>query len=150
MLSTLQQVSPPFIIAHPWSTLVGLVISDTTSIEHLTDLYIAQDIERETYLERKTVLMSERRSAEEQISGLGRNASKWLQPLTNWIKDTQMMEKIAETGTLESKKSVLLKIYGSNLVLKNNEIVSVSIPPYNTLRRARKKIFADTEKTSPI
>ena len=67
-----------------------------------------------------------------------------------WIKDAQMLEKIAETGTLESKKSVLLKIYGSNLVLKNNEIVSVSIPPYNTLRRARKIFFTDTEKPFQI
>ena len=61
--------------------------------------------------------------------------------LQDWIKDAQMMEKIAETGTLESKKSVLLKIYGSNPVLKNNEIVSVSIPPYNTLLAARKNFF---------
>ena len=57
---------------------------------------------------------------------------------------------IAETGTLESKKSVLLKIYGSNLVLKNNEIVSVSIPPYNTLLAARKKYFSEKEKPSEL
>jgi hypothetical protein len=55
-----------------------------------------------------------------------------------------------ETGTLESKKSALLKIYGSNLVLKNNEIVSVSIPPYNTLLAARKIFFTDTEKPFQI
>ena len=122
----------------------------SASIERLTDLYIAGDIERETYLERKTALMSERKSAEEQTAGLGRNASKWLQPLTDWIKDAQTMGKIAETGTLESKKSVLLKIYGSNLVLKNNEIVSVSIPPYNTLLAARKNFFANTEKPFQI
>jgi len=57
---------------------------------------------------------------------------------------------VCETGTLESKKSVLLKIYGSNLVLKNNEIVSVSIPPYNTLLAARKIFFTDTEKPFQI
>ena len=55
-----------------------------------------------------------------------------------------------ETGTLESKKSVLLKIYGSNPVLKNSQIVSVPIPPYNTLLAARKKYFSDTEKPSQI
>ena len=53
-----------------------------------------------------------------------------------------------ETGTLESKKSVLLKIYGSNPVLKNSQIVSVPIPPYNTLLAARKNYFSDTEKPS--
>ena len=61
-----------------------------------------------------------------------------------------MLEKIAETGTLESKKSVLLKIYGSNPVIKNSQIVSVPIPPYNTLLAARKNYFSDTEKPSPI
>ena len=55
-----------------------------------------------------------------------------------------------ETGTLESKKSVLLKIYGSNPVLKNSQIVSVPIPPYNTLLAARKKYFSDKEKPSEL
>jgi len=53
----------------------------TTSINHLTDLYIEQDIERETYLERKGSLMSERKTLGEQIARLERNVSRWLQPL---------------------------------------------------------------------
>jgi len=55
-----------------------------------------------------------------------------------------------ETGTLESKKSVLLKIYGSNPVLKNSQIVSVSIPLYNTLLAARKKYFENEKRPSEI
>ena len=55
-----------------------------------------------------------------------------------------------ETGTLESKKSVLLKIYGSNPVLKNSQIVSVPIPPYNTLLAARKKYFENIKRPSEI
>ena len=117
----------------------------TASIEHLTDRYLGQDIERESYLERKGALMSERKTVEEQVVRLERNVSRWLQPLKDWIKDALMLEKIAETGTLESKKSVLLKIYGSNPVLKNSQIVSVPIPPYNTLLAAR-KIFFENEK----
>jgi site-specific DNA recombinase len=124
------------------------IVKLTSSIERLTDLYIGQDIERETYLERKGSLMSERKTAEEQIANLERDAARWLQPLKDWIKDAQMLEKIAETGTLESKKSVLLKIYGSNPVLKNSQIVSVPIPPYNTLLAARIKYFSDKEKPS--
>jgi len=122
----------------------------SSSIERLTDLYIGQDIDRETYLERKGSLMSERRTMEEQIVGLEHNAARWLQPLKDWIKDALMLEKIAETGTLESKKSVLLKIYGSNPVLKNSQIVSVPIPPYNTLLAARKKYFLEKEKPSEL
>jgi hypothetical protein len=55
-----------------------------------------------------------------------------------------------ETGTLESKKSVLLKIYGSNPVLKNSQIVSVPIPPYNTLLAARKNFISEKEKPSEL
>jgi len=44
----------------------------------------------------------------------------------------------------------LLKIYGSNPVLKNSQIVSVPIPPYNTLLAARKNYFSDKEKPSEL
>ena len=48
------------------------------------------------------------------------------------------------------KKSFAQKIFGSNLFLKNKKIVSVSIPPYNTLLAARKIFFTDTEKPFQI
>ena len=106
-------------------------------IGRLTDLYVEQDIDRDAYLERKRALMSERKSAEEQIARLERNAAAWLQPMREWIKDAQTLDEIVKTDDLPSKKSSLRKIFGSNLSLKNKEIQFVPAAPYAALRAAR-------------
>ena len=41
-------------------------------MERLTDVYIAQDIERESYLERRRTLVSEKKTIDEQIARFGR------------------------------------------------------------------------------
>ena len=120
----------------------------TASIDRLTDLYVGQDIERETYLERKGGLMSERKSAEEQIARLERNAAAWLQPLKNWIKDAQTIGETSESGTLDSKKIALRKISGSNLFFKNSEIIVTPIFPYAALLAALKN-FSEVKEKSP-
>ncbi len=61
-------------------TLRAKVTDLDERIGRLTDLYVEQDIERDAYLERKRSLMSERKSAEEQMARLERNATAWLQP----------------------------------------------------------------------
>ena len=45
------------------------------NLDRLTDLYVAQDIDREDYLSRRRKLLSEKRSVEEQIARLEQNAS---------------------------------------------------------------------------
>ena len=92
-----------------------------TRIARLTDLYVEQDIDRDAYLERKRSLMSERKSVEEQIALLERNASAWLEPMRKWIQDAQMLGEILKTDDLPSKKSSLQKIFGSNLTLQARE-----------------------------
>jgi site-specific DNA recombinase len=99
-------------------------------ISRLTDLYVEQDIGRDAYLERKRALMSERKSAEEQIARLGLDATSWLQPLREWVKDACLLNETAKNADLSSKKSSLRKVFGSNLSLKNSEIQFVPFPPY--------------------
>ena len=120
----------------------------TTGIDRLTDLYVGQDIERETYLERKYGLMSERKSAGEQIARLERNTAAWLQPLKNWIIEAKTLCKTSNSGTLDSKKIALRKISGSNLFFKNSEIVFTPIFPYAALLTARKN-FSVLKQKSP-
>jgi len=57
---------------------------------------------------------------------------------------------IAKPARWNPKNPFMLKIYGSNPVLKNSQIVSVPIPPYNTLLAARKKYFSEKEKPSEL
>src|SRR3989338_11224436 len=87
----------------------------------LTDLYIEQDIDRDAYLLRKRALMSERKTTEEQITRLERNAAGWLQPMREWINDASLLEEIQKNSDLPSKKISLQKIFGSNLTLQSRE-----------------------------
>ena len=75
-------------------------------IGRLTDLYVEQDIERDAYLERKRSLMSERKSAEEQMARLERNAAAWLQPLQEWIQDAVSLDETAKTDDLSPPKNL--------------------------------------------
>src|SRR3989344_4069773 len=86
-------------------------------IARITDLFVEQDIERDEYLERKRALMSEKKSVQERILLLERNAAVWLEPMRKWINEASMLEEIANSKDLPLKKSSLQKIFGSNLTL---------------------------------
>ena len=107
------------------------------NLDRLTDLYVAQDIDREDYLSRRRKLLSEKRSVEEQIARLERNASVWLEPMREWIKDASLLTLVATNDDLNAKKTSLQKIFGSNILLKNRRIEFTPTPPYASLREAR-------------
>ena len=90
-------------------------------IARITDLFVEQDIERGDYLERKRALMSEKKSAQERILLLERNAAVWLEPMRAWLKEASVLEEIAKSKDYPSKKSSLQKIFGSNLTLHARE-----------------------------
>ena len=108
-------------------------------LSRLTDLYIAQDIERDDYLERRHSLVSDRKSVEEQVAKLEKGASAWLEPMRAWIKDASLLDETAQTDDLPSKKSSLQKIFGSNLTLRNKEVQENPMNQWATLRVARKR-----------
>lgn len=115
-------------------------------LERLTDVYIAQDIERDSYLERRRTLMSEKKTIEEQIARLGRDVGAWLEPMREWVKDASLLAKVAINDDINAKKESLQKIFGSNLFLKNRRIEFTPIKPYASLREARENF----EKTNSI
>jgi DNA invertase Pin-like site-specific DNA recombinase len=118
-------------------------------MSRFVDLYSEQDIDRDTYLERKRTLMSERKSAEEQVVRLEHNATLWLQPLRDFINDAQTLDETIQNGDLPSKKLSLQKIFGSNLSLKNRLLVSTPTTPYASLREARLN-FSEKDLVTPI
>ena len=106
-------------------------------LDRLTDVYVEQDIARETYLAKKRELMSEKKSVEEKIAKLQKESATWLEPMREWIKDVSMLDEIAKSYDLPSKKLSLQKIFGSNLTLLNKKIEFIPIKPYASLREAR-------------
>ena len=91
-------------------------------LDRLTDLYIAQDIERDAYLSRRRALMSDKRTIQEQIERLERDGTAWLEPMQAWVKEVEMLEEIQKGPSLPAKKSALQKIFGSNLQLQNQKV----------------------------
>ena len=88
-----------------------------TKLQRLLDGYLEQDIERETYREQKAVLLSEKKSLEEQMARIEQKRTGWLEPMLEWIKEAENLPRIAQEDDLFAKKVVAKEIFGSNLVL---------------------------------
>ena len=107
------------------------------TLARLTDLYVAEDLEREEYLSRRRALMSERRTLEEQIVRLERAPAAWVEPVREWISDASRLDEIAHSENYPSKKSSLQKIFGLNLSLHAREARGNAHSPYAALRAAK-------------
>ncbi len=113
------------------------VFDISNRLARLTDVYVAEDIEREDYLSRRRALMGERKTIEEQIVHLERAPAAWVEPVRNWILDASRLGEIAKGEDLPSKKSSLQKIFGLNLSLHAREARGTPISPYAALCAAR-------------
>ena len=94
-----------------------------TKLQRLLDSYLEQDIERETYLEKKAKFMSEKKSLEEKIIHLEQKWTGWIEPMREWIKEAVNLPKIARENNLFAKKVVAKEIFGSNLRLTARKVV---------------------------
>ncbi|MBI4158360.1 MAG: recombinase zinc beta ribbon domain-containing protein [Candidatus Yanofskybacteria bacterium] len=112
------------------------VFSLSERIQRLLDVYLAQDIDRETYLKERNKLFSERKSIEENMQRLERDATAWLEPMREWVETAGTLDEIAKRNDLPSKKSSLQKIFGSNLILHDKKVEDYPSFPYATLRVA--------------
>src|SRR3990167_7243898 len=116
------------------------------NLARLTDVYVAQDIERDDYLERRRSLMSSKKSLEEKIMQISKTPTMWIEPTREWIKEAQILDEISKTANLPSKKLSLQKIFGSNLILKGREASGNPFSHYAELRSARQN-FAKKDET---
>ena len=98
------------------------IISIKSKLQRLLDGYLEQDIEREIYRDEKAKLLSEKKTLEESISTLSQKRTGWVEPMENWIKEAQNLEKIAREGNFFEKKVAAKEIFGSNLTLAGKRI----------------------------
>ena len=133
----------------------GVFIADATSrignlqskLQRLLDSYLDQDIDRETYLQKKAELMGEKKSLEEQNSKLTLTSTAWVEPMRNWLKRANSICEITENTNLEPKKTLAKEIFGSNLILESQKAQPTAAqtpfsPPENIwylLRKTKEK-----------
>ena len=93
----------------------------SAKLQRLLDSYLDQDIDQDTYVSKKAEIMSQKKGFEEKLSKLALSQNLWLEPMKKWIETAVSICKIASSNNLESKKSLCLEIFGSNLILKNKK-----------------------------
>ena len=93
----------------------------SAKLQRLLDSYLDQDIDRETYISKKTEIMSQKKGFEEKLSKLTLGQNLWLEPMKRWIETAVSICKIAKSTDLTAKKSLCLEIFGSNLVLEHKK-----------------------------
>jgi hypothetical protein len=86
-------------------------------LQKLLDSFLDGVIERNDYTAEKLKLMSRKKSLEEQSSALSRSHAPWLEPFQSWILEAKNAGQIALTGSLQEKRVLASKVFGSNLVL---------------------------------
>ncbi len=117
-----------------------------SKLQRLLDSYLDQDIDRTTYQEKQSELMSEKKSLEEQISKHTLANNIWVEPMRQWLKQAVLLRKTAKSGDFVVIKDALLKIDGLNLFLKAKKAqptaAPTAFPPRNiwtALRAAKEK-----------
>ncbi len=88
----------------------------------LLDSYLDQDIDRQTFLAKKSEILSEKKSLEESLANLQTNQFAWLEPMRNWLETAKSISNLRETDDYNGQKAVLSEIFGLNLFLSGKTL----------------------------
>jgi site-specific DNA recombinase len=102
-------------------------------IQRLLDTFLDQLIDRETFTTEKAKLMSQKKTLEGQKDACTAGRADWLEPLQNWILTAKNAGFIAESGTLQEKRGLAQKVFGSNLVLDCKKARGSCMKPWSLL-----------------
>ncbi len=97
-------------------------------LQRLLDGFLDGVLEREVYTQKKAEIMSQKKTLEEQMSDFTLGTLEWVEPLNNWLNRAVSIYKITHSADQNAKKSLLLEIFGLNLILKNKNAVAPSDP----------------------
>ena len=100
-------------------------------IQKLLDAFLDELIDRETFTTEKAKLMSQKKTIEEQEAAHAAGRANWLEPFQNWIVIARNAGEIAVSGSLQEKRVLALKIFGSNLVLDCKKARGSSLKPWS-------------------
>ena len=92
-------------------------------LARLLDGYLDGDIERELYQDKRAEMLGKKKLLQEQIEQATLGVSTWVEPMKTWIETTVSIHKIANSDDLAVKKSLCLEIFGSNLQMRQKEVV---------------------------
>ena len=88
----------------------------------LLDSYLDQDIDRQTFLAKKSEILSEKKSLEESLANLQTNQFAWLEPMRNWLETAKSICYLRANNDFDRQKAILTEIFGLNLFLSNKTL----------------------------
>ena len=88
----------------------------------LLDSYLDQDIDRQTFLAKKSEVLSEKKSLEESLANLTANQFAWIEPMRNWLETAKSICYLREIDDYNGQKAILSEIFGLNLFLSNKTL----------------------------
>ena len=102
-------------------------------LQKLLDSFLDELIDRDTYVAAKAKEMSRKKSLEEQSAALLKGRADWLEPFQNWIITARNAGEIAVSGSLQEKRVLAQKVFGSNLVLDCKKARGSCVKPWSLL-----------------
>jgi site-specific DNA recombinase len=102
-------------------------------LQKLLDSFLDEIIDREIYVAEKAKGMSQKKSLEERSTALLKGRADWLEPFQNWILTAKNAGEIAVSGSLQEKRVLALKVFGSNLVLDCKKARGYCLKPWSLL-----------------
>ena len=100
-------------------------------LQKLLDSFLDGLIDRETFAAEKAKAMSQKKLLEEQKEAHATGRANWLEPFQNWILTAKNTGEIAVSGSLQEKRDLALKIFGSNLVLDCKKARGSCVKPWS-------------------
>ena len=103
--------------------LAPFVLKLASKLQRLLDSYLDGDVERELYQDKRAEILGEKKRLQEQIEQATLGVLTWVEPMKQWIETAVSICKIAKSDDLLAKKALLLEIFGSNLKMRQKEVV---------------------------
>ena len=69
-------------------------------------------------------MLGEKKRLQEQIEQSSLGVLTWVEPMKRWLETAVSICKIAKSDDLAAKKSLCLEIFGSNLKIRNKNVVA--------------------------
>ena len=99
------------------------IVQLSSKLQRLLDSYLDGDVERELYQVKRAEILGEKKRLQEQIEQSSLGVLTWVEPMKRWLEAAVSICKIAKGDDLDAKKSLCLEIFGSNLQIRQKEVV---------------------------
>ena len=116
-------------------------------MDALVDLHLNGDIERETYLRKKDILMRQKISLQAKSSSAKHERKNWVEPLRKWILDSKHAGFLA-SSTNYAEIREFVRSFGTNPAM-HNKTISISFSPPSDFARIRRMEFASALRRAP-